>query len=96
VKVVIIGATGTIGQAVTQALLARHEIVSVGGSTGDHQVDIASKLSIRRLFEAIVPFDAVVCAAGQAKFGRLESLSDDGFQFSISNKLTSSSAFPTN
>ena len=32
-------------------------------------------------------FDALVVAAGQAKFGELDGLSDQDFQFSLSNKL---------
>src|SRR5919202_286376 len=86
-KVVIIGASGLIGQAIAQALSANHEIVQVARSKGDYQVDITSKGSLVQLFEAVTPFDAVVCAAGAAKFAPLESLSDEDFQFSLSNKL---------
>ena len=67
-KVVVIGATGTIGKAVVELLSARHSVIPVGRSSGDYQVDIASKDSIQRLFEAIAPFDAVVSTAGQARF----------------------------
>lgn len=86
-KVVIIGASGLIGQAIAQALSAKHEIVQVARSKGDYQVDITSKDSLVQLFEAVTPFDAVVCAAGAAKFAPLESLSDEDFQFSLLNKL---------
>lgn len=86
-KVVVIGASGTIGQAVVQRLSARHQIVSVGRSSGDYQVDLASKSSLEQLFKAVAPFDAVVSTAGQARFAPLEALSDDDFQFSLSNKL---------
>ncbi len=86
-KVVIIGANGLIGQAIAQAFSAKHEIVQVARSKGDYQVDITLKDSIVQLFEAVTPFDAVVCAAGAAKFAPLESLSDEDFQFSLSNKL---------
>ena len=61
-KVVIIGASGLIGQAIAQALSAKHEIVQVARSKGDYQVDITSKDSLVQLFEAVTPFDAVVCA----------------------------------
>lgn len=86
-KVVVIGATGTIGQAVVELLSTRHSVIPVGRSSGDYQVDIASKDSIQRLFEAIAPFDAVVSTAGQARFNSLEALSDEDFQFSLFNKL---------
>lgn len=86
-RVVIIGATGTIGKAVVSALKGRHELVQVSRSEGDHQVDISDKASIESLFESIGPFDALVSAAGQAKFGPLDGLSDADFQFSLNNKL---------
>ncbi|MBV9773110.1 MAG: short chain dehydrogenase [Gemmatimonadetes bacterium] len=86
-RVVLIGATGTIGRAVDRALAARHEVVRVGHTGGDLQVDMASTDSIRRLFEAVGPFDALVSAAGQARFAALEALADDDFRFSLDNKL---------
>lgn len=86
-RIVIIGASGTIGQTVAQAFSARHDIVPVSHSKGEHRVDLASKDSIERLFEAIGPFDAVVSAAGQAAFKPLQDLTDDDFQLSLSNKL---------
>jgi NAD(P)-dependent dehydrogenase (short-subunit alcohol dehydrogenase family) len=86
-KVVVIGATGTIGQAVVQALSGRHEIVPVSHAKGELRVDLASRDSIERLFSAIGPFDALVSAAGQAAFKPLPDLKDEDFQFSLSNKL---------
>ncbi len=86
-RIVVIGATGTIGKAVAKSLSERHEVLQVARSKGDYQVDIASKESVKRLFEMLGPFDALVSAAGQAKFGSLETLSDEDFQLSLSNKL---------
>jgi uncharacterized protein YbjT (DUF2867 family) len=48
-KVVIIGASGTIGQAVVQELSPRHEIVKAGRQSGDVNVDITSTESITKL-----------------------------------------------
>ena len=86
-RIIVIGATGTIGKAVVEALKGKHDVVQVGHESGDYQVDLADKGSIERLFEAVAPFDAVVSAAGLAKFGALDGLSDADFQFSLSNKL---------
>ena len=86
-KVIIVGASGTIGQAVTQALSARHQIVTVGHTHGDYQVDLAAKASLQQLFEAVAPFDAVVSTAGTAHFRPLEALTDADFHLSLSNKL---------
>ena len=86
-RLVIIGASGTIGRAVAEAMSVRHEVVRVGRTRGQYQVDLGSKDSIERLYQAVGPFDAVISAAGLAKFGGLETLTDSDFQFSMSNKL---------
>ncbi len=52
-KIVIIGASGTVGRAVTEELSRRHEVISVGRTQGDHQVDITSQASVQALFERL-------------------------------------------
>lgn len=87
-KVLHVGATGTIGEAVAGALEeAGHEVIRVGHSSGDHTVDLAEKASIEGLYEAVGPVDAVVCTAGIAEFGPVGELDDDGYRKSIDNKL---------
>lgn len=86
-KVIVIGATGTIGKEIAKALADRHEVVTAGHASGDVRVDIASKSSIETFFEKVGAFDAVISAAGAAKFGPLADLSDDDFQLGLGNKL---------
>ncbi len=86
-RIIVIGATGTIGKEVVRALEGRHEVVKVGHRGGDHQVDITDKGSIERLFREVGAFDALVSAAGQARFGPLESLSDEDFRVCLDDKL---------
>jgi uncharacterized protein YbjT (DUF2867 family) len=49
-RIIVIGATGTIGKAVVEALAGKHEVVQVGHEGGEYQVDLAAKDSIERLF----------------------------------------------
>ena len=86
-KIIAIGATGTIGRAVVDLLAPYHDIVKVGFKSGDLQVDIASKNSIRKLFQSVGSFDAVVSAAGLAAFGSLDELGDEDYMLGLSNKL---------
>ena len=86
-KVVVIGATGTIGKAVVRALSGRHEVIEASRSHAAHPVDITSKDSIQRLLQAVAPFDALVSVTGAARFKGLTELTDEDFQFSLSNKL---------
>lgn len=86
-RVIVVGATGTIGEPVAEALSERHEVVRVGHTHGERQVDIASPGSIRSLYEAVAPFDAVVCAAGDAAFGPLDELDQEDFELGFASKL---------
>ncbi|MFO0776371.1 MAG: short chain dehydrogenase [Nitrospira sp.] len=86
-RVIVVGGTGTIGSAVVAALSGRHEVVAVGRNRGAVQVDLASPDSIRTMFRSVGKFDAVISAAGQAKFGSLDELTDVDYLFSFSNKL---------
>lgn len=86
-RVIVIGATGTIGSAIVAALSARHDVVAVGNKSGAIRVDLASTDSIERMFDAVGAFDALVCAAGRAAFAALEDLKDADFQLGLTNKL---------
>ena len=87
-KVLHVGATGTIGSAVAEALEdAGHHVVRVGHSSGDHTVDLSDKGSIRRLYDEVGSIHAVVCTAGVAAFGPVDELEDDDFRKSLDNKL---------
>jgi NAD(P)-dependent dehydrogenase (short-subunit alcohol dehydrogenase family) len=86
-KVVVIGATGTIGRAVVQAIENRHEVIPVSFSKSAITVDIADKTSITKMFVTIGRVDAVISAAGLAKFGPMDSLTDADFSLGLDNKL---------
>lgn len=86
-KIIIIGATGTIGKKVTAAFEKEHEVVRVGAKSGDLQVDISSVASIEALFKKAGPFDAVVSIAGDGHFGPLNSMTDKEFRKGIDSKL---------
>ena len=86
-KIIIVGASGTIGKGIVQLLMPDHELVKVGNQSGDLTVDLGSKDSIRKLFAGVGSFDAIICAAGTATFGSLDELTDDLFALAVTNKL---------
>lgn len=86
-KIILVGASGTIGQAIDRELRERHDIVRVGRNSGELQVDITDPASIRRLFEQTGPFDALISAAGNAHFGALEELTAKEFAVGLDDKL---------
>lgn len=86
-RVIVIGATGTIGKAVADLLAERHEVVRVGHTRGDYQVDTADAASIEKLYQALAPFDAVVSVAGNASFKPLAELGEEDFRLGLNSKL---------
>src|SRR5947209_10761705 len=87
-KIILIGASGKIGELVQKALAgAGHEIVKVGHKSGDFQVEIENRESVRKLYQAVGSFDAVAIAAGQVAFAQLSELAAEKWQFSLGSKL---------
>lgn len=86
-KIIIIGASGTIGTHVTKALKQDHEVTTVGLNTGDYKTDIRNVAAIRSLFEKIGNFDALVSTTGSGHFAPLSTLNDSNFRIGIDNKL---------
>jgi NAD(P)-dependent dehydrogenase (short-subunit alcohol dehydrogenase family) len=86
-KILVVGATGTIGAPLTQALEPRHEVIRASHSRSALTVDLADPASIKRLYARVGAVDAVVSAAGRAAFRPLLALSDADFALSLTNKL---------
>ena len=86
-KILIVGASGTIGSFVAGALAERHEIVKAGSKSGDVKVDIKDSASIRRMFEAVGKLDAVVSAVGKVHFGAFAQMTEAEFAVGLKDKL---------
>lgn len=86
-KILIIGATGTIGKAVAQQLAAKHDVIAAGYSDGEHRVDLGNPESIANLFKAVGKVDAVISTAGAAGFAPFNELQDADYDLALSNKL---------
>ena len=51
-KIVVIGATGTIGKSVSKKLKENnHEVIEVGSKSGDYQLDITSPTEIEQMYK---------------------------------------------
>src|SRR6202166_702876 len=87
-KIVLIGANGKIGELIRKAFAgAGHEIVTVGRKSGNFQVEIENRESVRKLYQAVGWFDAVAIAAGEVAFAPLSELTAEKWQFSLGSKL---------
>jgi NAD(P)-dependent dehydrogenase (short-subunit alcohol dehydrogenase family) len=83
VKVIVIGATGTIGRTLADVLGADHEVIRAS-RRGTAQIDLADPGSVAALLAAVGDADAVVCCAASAP---LTPLTDDAFVPSLRAKL---------
>ncbi len=86
-KILLIGASGTIGQAVLANLGARHDVITVGRSSGMHRADFSQPGSVARLFEAVGKVDAIVSTAGNLHFGPLTEMTAEQFNLGLQDKL---------
>jgi NAD(P)-dependent dehydrogenase (short-subunit alcohol dehydrogenase family) len=86
-KIVIVGATGTIGKAVVSALQGKHEVIAVSRSSTQYPADITDKASLEKAFAAIGKVDAIVSAAGGAVFKPFAALTDADFEKCLNDKL---------
>ena len=85
-KILVIGATGTIGAAVVKALEGRHEVIAASRHAGIN-VNIDDPNSIRAMYREVGEVDAVVSAVGNAAFAALKDLSDEDVRLSVTSKL---------
>ena len=85
-KIVVVGATGTIGAAVVAALESRHEVVGVSRRS-DPPVDLGEPSTVAALFAAVRDIDAIISCGANAPLRSFTESSDEEFQASIHAKL---------
>ncbi len=86
-KILVIGASGTLGRAVADHLAVHHEVLRAGRSSGDHRVDLTQDASVQALFAATGPLDAVIATTGQVHFGPLVQMDAAAFATGLQDKL---------
>lgn len=87
-RILHVGASGTVGSAAGRALRARgHEVVSAHRESPDHPVDITDPDSIQQLLRAVGQVDALVSTAGGAPFGPWEELGREQMLAGLGNKF---------
>lgn len=90
-KILVIGGTGTIGRRVVEHFSKDHQVLVGGRSSKDYPIDIGDTRSIKQLFKKIKKnsgkLDAIVCAAGEAKWAPFKDLSEADFHIGLRSKL---------
>jgi NAD(P)-dependent dehydrogenase (short-subunit alcohol dehydrogenase family) len=87
-KIIIVGASGTMGQYLAEVLeRENHEIIRASRSSTNVQVDTTSTQSIEEMFAKIGAFDALISTAGPTFVGPWKNLTDQTFRTGIEGKM---------
>ncbi len=86
-RIIIVGASGTMGKYLSAAFETDHEIVKVNFKGGDVQVDITSPQSIESMYRQAGAFDALICTAGPTYVGPWKTLTDKEFRKGVEGKM---------
>ncbi len=86
-KILLVGASGTIGAAVTAELSQRHEVISAGRTSGDVQIDITDAETIRNAYQDVGSLDAVVSTTGSVKFAPFAEMHSADYEIGLLDKL---------
>lgn len=86
-KIIVIGATGTLGRAVVAELGQDNEVISVGLTHGELQVDLTRDESVEALFAQTGRVDAIIATTGSLFFGPLTAMRAEDFAFGLNDKL---------
>ena len=86
-KVLLFGASGTLGSAVQKALeVKEHEVIGIARKSGQFRADIQDIESLRAVYKQIGSFDHVACAAGDVFPAPLEQTTDEQWANSFKSK----------
>ncbi|MET9631943.1 short chain dehydrogenase [Lentzea sp. NPDC006480] len=89
-RILLVGATGTLGTAVHQELVERkHDVVTVSRTGGDLQYDITDPAQVAKMFQTAGQVDAVASAAGHVPYKPVAELTADDYRAAFTGKVLS-------
>ena len=86
-KIIIVGATGTMGKHLTSAFEKENVVIKAASKGGDIQVDITSTESIENMFKQAGAFDALICTAGPTYVDTWKKMTDKEFRKGVDGKM---------
>lgn len=86
--IILIGANGKMGQAALTGL-GKHKVITAGRSadTYNYEVDITNEQSLRKLFENVGHFDAVVNTVGVCEYANFIEMTEAQWMTTILSKM---------
>ncbi|MFQ6024432.1 MAG: short chain dehydrogenase [Acidiferrobacterales bacterium] len=86
-KLIVMGAEGTVGSAACAELAGRHDIIKVGRNSGDIHADITDRDSLDAMYQKTGKVDAVICTVGAVHFAPLTEFTEEQFMLGLTNKV---------
>ena len=86
-KIIIVGASGTMGKYLTGAFEKEHEVITAASKDCDVQVNITSTESIENMYKQVGAFDALISTAGPTYVGPWKKLTDKEFRQGVEGKM---------
>jgi NAD(P)-dependent dehydrogenase (short-subunit alcohol dehydrogenase family) len=86
-KIIIVGASGTMGKHLTTAFQKEHEVITAASKGCNVQVDITSAASIENMYRQVGTFDALISTAGPTFVGPWKKLTDKEFRQGVEGKM---------
>lgn len=75
-RVLVVGASGTIGRSLSAEIETRHEIITAARSGCDVSVDIKSTESIEQMYNRVGDIDACICVAASGALDKFADLTE--------------------
>ncbi|MCO7189294.1 MULTISPECIES: short chain dehydrogenase [unclassified Pseudoalteromonas] len=86
-KVLVLGASGLLGQSIVNKLAGAAEVIGASMSDAEYPVDISNPESLQALLAKVGKVDAIICTAGVVNFVPWQQATDADWKFGISNKM---------
>lgn len=86
-RIIIVGASGTVGKAAIAGLSKGHEIIRAGRKSGDVTVDVNDEASVAAMYAKLGKVDAVVACTGHSHFGPVVTTTPKQFRDGLQDKV---------
>jgi NAD(P)-dependent dehydrogenase (short-subunit alcohol dehydrogenase family) len=86
-RILVVGAEGTVGKAAVSDLSKRHEIISAGRNSGTVMVDVTEEASVHAMFKKSGRVDHVIVLTGHTHFGPIAEMTPEMFRKGLNDKL---------
>ncbi len=86
-RILVVGASGAVGQAAIAGLSKGHEIIRASRSAGDVKVDVNDEVSVTAMYARLGKVDAVVACTGNSYFGPVSEMTPTQFLGGLKDKV---------